>query len=200
MTNKSKNKHNQEDAKQQQKIHNSKVHVNCLSSAAMAISELHGHGHVLDTPTLMDELIKSSSRINEGNLKEIEDMLMAQAKTLDYVFYDTLKQLPNLNMINQIEVFSNIALKAQAQCRKTLAVLSELKHPRRSITFVKQQNNAFNQQINNQSDSIENNKKVANELLKETQNETLDFRGTTKTSIINPTMETLESINRGSDS
>lgn len=40
------------------------------------------------------------------------------------------------------------ALKAQNQCRQTLAALAEIKNPRRT-TLIGQQNNATNQQVNN---------------------------------------------------
>ena len=137
MTSKLENSESEKEAKK--KIDRSKVHINCFASAAMAINNLHGHGRLLDAPAVMDELTKSARKIAAGDITEIEQMLMTQAKTLDYIFYDALNQLTNLDMINQIEVFSNIAFRAQTQCRKTLSVLAELKHPRR-VTFVKQQN------------------------------------------------------------
>lgn len=98
-----------------------------------------------------------------------------QAKTLDYVFYDSLQKLVGVEMINHIELFANIAFKAQTQSRKTLAVLSQLKVPNQAV-FIKQQNNAVNQQINNDLKSnSEKNKKVANELLRENKNANLEL-------------------------
>src|SRR3990167_10969508 len=114
----------------------------------MTINQLHGRGHMLDAPTVMKELMQSAKKVSNGNVTEIEQMLMVQAKTLDYVFYDALTKLVDLSMINQIECFMNIALRAQTQSRKTLATLAELKHPRRT-TFIQQQNNAGIQQVNN---------------------------------------------------
>ncbi|BCA93915.1 hypothetical protein TUM19329_02760 [Legionella antarctica] len=186
----------------QQKINSSIVQTSCLASAAMAIDHLHGRGRLLDAPTVMDQLATSANKVNDGNLKEVEQMLMTQAKTLDYIFYDALKQLADVNMINQIEVFSNIAFRAQSQCRKTLATLAELKHPRRA-TFVKQQNNAINQQVNNgiesESGNFKKNKKFANELISEVTNEKVDIGGAISAGTIDSSSETVDVLNRPKD-
>lgn len=76
-----------------------------------------------------------------------------------------------------------------------LLALAELKNPRRA-TFIKQKNNAINQQINSSSQeqvkNFKNSDKFANELLKEPNHEALDFRGTPETGNINSQMEALE--------
>ena len=179
------------------KIKQTESYTNCFARAASAMSMLHGHGRLLDYSTVVEQLMLSSDRVNDGNIQEIEDMLMTQAKMLDHVFYDALEQLSSLRMINHIEVYSNLAFRAQSQCRKTLSTLAELKHPRR-VMFVKQQNNTVNQQINN---SLENGnsgkiKNVANELLKDINHEALDSRGAPTTIRANKEMEALE-ISRG---
>jgi len=195
-----KNSIDEQDAKQK-KINRSKNHTNCLASAAMAINTLHDHGRLLDVPTLMNELTESSERVTAGNITEIEQMLMTQAKMLDYIFYDSLNYLSDLNMTNQVELISNIAFRAQSQCRKTLSTLAELKHPRRAI-FVKQQNNAvINQQVNNavkhESNDFINSKKVANELLEIKENgQWMDARAQTETIANDAEMEALGVLNR----
>lgn len=194
-----KNKTINQRLEQEEKIQSSRLWTNSFYTAAKAISSLHGHGHRLDLVTLVEEFIKDAKKVTEGDIKGVEEMLMLQAKTLDFVFYDALSHLSDLNMINQIEVFSNIAFKAQAQSRKTLAILAELKHPRRT-TFIKQQNNAINQQVNNGLKSnLEKSEKVANELLSEAEHASLDFRRTTETIGINQGVEAMEKLNRGKD-
>jgi hypothetical protein len=170
---------------------------NCFARAASAMSMLHGHGRLLDCSTVAEQLMLSSDRINDGNIQEVEDMLMTQAKILDHIFYDALEQLSSLRMISHIEVYSNLAFRAQSQCRKTLSTLAELKHPRR-VMFVKQQNNTVNQQINHslENGNSEKIKNVANELLKEVNHEALDSRGASATIRANKEMEALE-ISRG---
>jgi hypothetical protein len=46
------------------------------------------------------------------------------------------------------ETYLRLALKAQAQCRATLETLAEVKNPK-PPTFVRQQNVAYQQQVNN---------------------------------------------------
>jgi hypothetical protein len=189
----------QDKAIQERKELKSKLYTNCFYTAAEAITSLHGHGHSLDFSTLTEKLIESGKKVSSGDLKEIEHMLMTQAKTLDYLFYDAIGKLTDLNMINQIEVFINIAFRAQTQCRKTLAVLAELKHPRRT-TFIKQQNNAITQQVNNEVKSnpknFENSEKIANELLEVKHEQRLDTRTAPSSITTDPAMATMEICRR----
>lgn len=173
------------------KVREAKLYTNCFASAAMAINTLHGHGRLLDCPTVMDELIESSKKITSGNITEIEQMLIAQAKALDFIFYDAMSKLADLDMINQIEAFVNIALRAQSQSRKTLSALAEIKHPKRT-TFINSQNNAI--QVNN-SDS-KNSKNLSNKVVSEVQLEKMDCGRTLDTISTNPATEAVEVLNR----
>ncbi len=177
------------------KVARSQIQVNCFAKAAQTISELHGHGYSLDEVTLMQELIDGAQRVTDGNTKELEQMLFTHAKALDYIFFDALNKLADCGMINQIETFTNIAFRAQNQSRKAILALADLRNPRRA-TFIKQQNNAINQQVNNtqqaETKDFENSEKVANELLRESNHETLDHRGAPETIGFNQEMETME--------
>lgn len=143
----------------------------------------------------MQGYIDGAKKVTDGNTKEIEQMLYTHAKALDYVFYDALGQLANCGMINQIETYSNIAFRAQNQSRKTLLALMELKNPSRA-TFIKQQNNAITQQVNNEVKSnpknFENPEKVANELLEIKYEQRMDTRTTTSPITKDPAMATME--------
>ena len=172
---------------------------------------LRGHYHAstilgkihnsLDLNTTIDQITTSIERIISGKTTEIEAKLITQAKVLEYVFYDSTSRMYSAEM-EHAEIYGNMALRAQNQSRKALLALVELKNPRRTM-FVKQQNNAINQQINNAVNQelidSKNSKKVANELLSEINHETLDFRGTSETIGINQTMEAVE-ISRSEDS
>ncbi len=188
--------------KAKQAENRSKIQVNCFAKAALAIDKLHGHGNLLDVPTVMQGYIDGAKKITDGSTKEIEQMLYTHAKALDYVFYDALGQLADCGMINQIETYSNIAFRAQNQSRKTLLALMELKNPRRA-TFIKQQNNAITQQVNNEVKSnpknFENSEKVANELLEVKNEQWMDTRTTTSSITADPEMATVE-VCRGKDS
>lgn len=144
-------------------IEQATVYTDCLASAALAMGRLHSG---LDTCTLMEILSKSADKVQAGGLDEIEQMLITQAKALDFFFYQILGKLADAQGIKSIQAFTDIALRAQNQSRKTLSTLAEIKHPRRT-TFINQQNNAVNQQVNNAQEvgNFQNHKKVANELI-----------------------------------
>ncbi len=135
------------------------------------------HDGNLDLVTVLSEITKSCSSVVKGKTVEIELMLMSQAKTLDILFNRMLVKAVSSDLMAHFEKFTEIALKAQNQSRQTLAALGDLKHPRRA-TFIKQQNNAHNQQVNNNcTDNFpKKSDDLANELLKEKGNEALDFR------------------------
>ncbi len=190
------------DENKTEKMANAEVYLHCRGHAAIALNKLHGGN--LDTSTVIDRLSKSVDRVLDGNLNEIEAMLITQAKSLEYMFYDAITKLPNASM-EHAEVFANIALRAQSGCRKTLMSLAELKHPRRTTTIIKQQNNAINQQVNNGvksvSQSHKNNKKFANELNAKASYETkMDTGPAVTTSSPNTPAEALGSLNRAKNS
>lgn len=177
---------------------NAEVYLHCRGHAAIALNKLHGGG--LDLAVVVDRLSKSVDRVIDGNTNEIESMLITQAKSLEFMFYDALTKLPNASM-EHAEVFANIALRAQSGCRKTLMALTELKHPRRSTTFIKQQNNAITQQVNNSVKSeceIENNRKAANELNAKVAHETknMDIETKIATGTANTPAETVGVFDR----
>jgi transcription initiation factor IIF auxiliary subunit len=100
---------------------------------------------------------------------------------------------------DHIELLSKLALKAQNQCRTTIATLSEMKNPKRAM-FVKQLNQANQMQVNNSKDSdSEIQKKTsnpANELLEQTDGERLDTRTTGETIGDDDAVKAVAEINR----
>ena len=154
----------------------------------------------INTRELFREIQKHEYEIEKGNLQQIERYLYSQAIALNAMFDRMLAQLAHAEFTPHIQLSGMLALKAQAQCRATLATLAQIKNPDQ-ITFIKQnikqQNNAINQQVNtHQIDDLKKSEKVANELLRETKHETLEFRGTEQAITINPAMETMETIDR----
>lgn len=121
----------------------------------------------------------------QGKSASIEAMLMAQACTLDLMFNKLVRIARNCEYLNGTELYSNMAFKAQKQCRQTLLALNEIQHPRRT-TFVNQQNNALNQQVNNNSTEKDFQKNSANELLTEVQHEAMDTGRTAETVAAHP--------------
>lgn len=102
---------------------------------------------------------------------------------------------------DHIELLSKIALKAQNQCRTTIATLAEMKNPKRAM-FVKQLNQANQMQVNNEdseSKILEKNIKPANEQLEQTHGERLDTRTKKEAIGTNQNLETVEEVNRSKD-
>ena len=93
-----------------------------------------------------------------------------------------------------------LALKAQAQCARTIEVLSTIKNP--PVIYAKQANIAHgHQQVNNGKQPAHTGKTLnsSNELLNEDSNATLDTRGTTEASSVNQDMAAVETLNGGKD-
>ena len=151
----------------------------------------------LDEKTLQEELVKQNEALFSGDMKRIEAMLLDQAHTLQVIFTHSTQRMANAEILDHLEAFGRLALKAQNQCRQTLATLGELKNPKRA-TFIKQQNNAVNQQIK----QAENSKKTdeeSNELLEVIPSERLDTRAPQAAIGTDQEMETVGTINRTED-
>jgi hypothetical protein len=138
-----------------------------------------------DSAGLADYYLSMADSALKGDIQPIETMLMAQACTLDLLFNKCVRIARNSEFLNGTEAYSNMAFKAQKQCRQTLLALREVQHPQRT-TFVNQQNNAVNQQVNNNSTEKDFQKNSANELLTEVQHETMDRGRTAETVATHP--------------
>src|SRR6185437_12897800 len=105
----------------------------------------------LDLMGLVGELGVQTDAVQAGNLHAAEDMLFAQAHTLQALFHELVRRA-GMNMgeyINAAETYMRLALKAQSQCRATLETLATIKNPT-PVTFVRQANVAHGpQQVNN---------------------------------------------------
>ena len=159
----------------------------------------------LDSFTLLDELTKTGQQIGSGDLGPLEEMLLAQAKTLDALFHRYLHRMDSADYLPKAEAYARIAMKAQHQSRQTIVTLGELKHPKRA-TFIKQQNNAVNQQINQggaQNDSSaekpENFEQSQNKLLEQDDGERLEPGTAQAASETDSTMATVGKLNRTQD-
>jgi hypothetical protein len=176
-------------------INRTKNYTDAVMSSAFTINAIHDDR--LDLGTIATELVASARRLIEGNTKEIEMTLLSQAQTLNVLFHHMLTQITSMDMVNQIQIFADIALRAQNQSRKTLAILADLKNPRRA-TFIKQQNNAVNQQINNGS-QIKNCENPTNELVTEVKNEKMVNRRKVKAISINKEPKAVATLHRTTD-
>ena len=108
------------------------------------------YGEELEINALVSELNKQTEAIKKKDTARVEEMLAAQTHTLDQIF-GVLLQRATANMgeyMDSMETYFKLALKAQAQCRCTIEALSKIQNPPLA-NYVRQQNVAQNQQINN---------------------------------------------------
>ena len=145
--------------------------------------------------------------VRDGNLKGLETTLTVQATTLDTMFNSLARRANHSDTMPKLEIYMRLALKAQAQCARTIEVLATMKNP--PVVFAKQANiTNGNQQINN--GSVQNNKVTdkpthagktvnqSNELLEVNHgNTTMDFRAETAASGKDKAVAALDTIDRG---
>lgn len=175
----------------------------------------------IETVECLSVLSDKAQQVKNNNLSSIEDTLVSQASTLDCIFnslaqkssfyleaqmmtgFDSDKPLLNKRRTHYLETTERLmrmALKAQAQCAKTLETLATIKNPTH-VNFVRQANIGQNVQVNNgvapvhaqEKKSI--NENPTNELLEVQHGERLDG-GTAQASIgVNQNMATVEAVN-----
>lgn len=162
-----------------------------LGSAALTIQHIF-RPEELPLAKILEELMRQQKSICEGNSHLLESLLINQIQSLQALFTYASIRASKSEMLSQWQVYTDVAIKVNNACRKTILALNQIKNPT-SATFIKQQNNAVNQQVNNDQSTSEKNKKPTNELLiEEKKNETLDFRRTPEAIPAHPAMETVE--------
>ncbi len=149
---------------------------------------------------IAEELKHQIERIENGDLGRAEAMLVAQAHTLDALFTRLLLRMDTgFNNAASLQIYANLAFRAQEQCRKTLLALAQIQNPEGTV-FFKQVNTAVNQQVNNQAGDLRRNAKnpstVANELLSKDSHAPLDTRSPHAAGPIDPELETVGALDR----
>jgi len=121
----------------------------CVRHPHAAQAFVHGTGS--NEPSLLgmaQELQRQNAQLASGNLQGMEEMLLAQANTLDTVFTALLRKAAGSPLLPQMEGYMRLALKAQAQARATVETLAEIKNPA-PVAFVRQANIGQAVQVNN---------------------------------------------------
>jgi hypothetical protein len=128
-------------------------------------------------------------------------MLMSQAHALQAIWAYFAEIGRSQTQLSKIQTIMSIALKAQSQCRMTLETLAVIKNPP-NVAFVRQQNVAVNQQVNNRPPAgvarAEELPIQSNELL-EAQRDRLDTRATEEAIRPDSYLEALGPVNRSKD-
>lgn len=98
-----------------------------------------------DTNSIIRTLKEGTDKLRTNDLSVAEDMLLSQAQVLDVLFNKYILLAGRSEYMNSLKIYSEIAFKAQRQCRSSLEALAEIKNPRPYI----QNNRAQYQQVNN---------------------------------------------------
>lgn len=149
----------------------------------------------LDLPTLLDVLRKQSDTINKGNIALGEAMLINQAVALQSLFARLVERGMSADLLDPYEVHMRLALRAQAQCTRTLEVLAAIKNP--PVVIAKQANIAHQQQVNNNAaPPARETENSPNKLLETLPDERLEFGTPATASGADPHLETVGAIHR----
>lgn len=173
--------------------------------AANTLAALKFAGSQTDIVALTDALREQQSLVAKGDLSRPEAMLIAQAHTLDGLFCALTKRA-TLNLgeyIDAAERYLRLALRAQAQCARTLETLATIKNP--PVLFAKQANIAHGpQQVNNETTTrvrahARETENPQNRLLEQQHGERLDPGTASTASEADPAMATVGEGYRAED-
>ena len=102
----------------------------------------------VDALQAAEELRRRCDHLRDGKTGRMEDMLLAQAHSLEVMFVSLARRAKAQDLLPQYEAHMKLALRAQNQCRMTLETLATIKNP--PVVFAKQANIAHgHQQVNN---------------------------------------------------
>lgn len=116
---------------------------------ALSSSSKNDISKVCELNEVTKELRLQIQKVQSGDLGRAEEMLVAQAHSLDRIFNELIIRV-SLNMgeyMNAFELYLKLALKTQSQCKSTWEAVSHIQNP--SSVRADQINLAQNQQINN---------------------------------------------------
>ena len=151
---------------------------------------------------LLDELETVCKQTADGDLRLAESVLIAQAHALQAIFTHFATCARDQTGLPQLQAMMGIALKAQSQCKTTLQALVEVKYPRQ-LQFVRQQNVAVNQQINNKAQDASRAREIEseqNKLLEAEHGQWLDTGAKSAASAADTQLETVGELDRTKDS
>ena len=123
-----------------------------------------------DLPNLVDLLREASEKIQSGDPRLIEAMLMNQAISLQAIYTNLTTFALQRVGCEDFESCIRIALRAQKQCRVTLDSLTAVRKP--AVVFAKQANFANgHQQVNNRAGPRPRKTKISQNKLMENSGE-----------------------------
>lgn len=153
----------------------------------------------LDIRELVVGLAQQVASVHAGNLKPAEEMLFAQAQSLDAIFGSLARRAATCEILSHLEAFLRLALKAQSQCRATLETLAQIKNP--PVVIARQANVTTGpQQVNNGITSRARETEIAQTKLLEAQHgERVDFGAAGAAIGADPAMAPVGELDRAED-
>lgn len=173
---------------------------NSASTMSVAASETFATSIFPDMnmSLLINQLNTKITSVQNGDMREMEAMLVGQAQALQTMFVSLGRKAAVQTHLKPYGMYLTLALKAQSQSRVTIQALTELKYPKQA-TFVKQANiTTGNQQVNNGLPDLSHVKEKtiqSNELLEQQKDEWLDSGTKSTASGINQNMGALAEVN-----
>lgn len=123
------------------------TNINTVTAVNYVSNAISGEINMTDAVAVMKDKVAA---VNNGNMQELEGTLTAQIVSLDTIFNSLALKSRDSDTMPKMESYLRLALKAQAQCARSIEVLANIKNP--PIVYAKQANIANgNQQVNNGS-------------------------------------------------
>ena len=174
-------------------------------AAARAVIATEGNtgiGAELEMTAMRDALKEQAVAINGGDLHTVEAMLINQATALQNLFARLVERGMSTEVVNHYELHLRLALRAQAQCTRTLETLAAIKNP--PVVIARQANIAQQQQVNNGPavpvpTRARDVSPAHNELLEQGTHERLDFGTQGAASGADSPLATVEALDRPQD-
>jgi hypothetical protein len=137
-----------------------------LGSNAITTREWSGaiFGAKPDLAALLTAVREGAERVNSGDLGALEGLLTAQVVALNAVFTELTCMAQTTHLVDHLDRYLRLALKAQAQCRATVEAIAAVKNP--PMLIARQANIAAGpQQVNNGFPPAEIHESVRSELM-----------------------------------
>lgn len=149
---------------------------------------------------VLTKLRQQAQAIQQGDMSQVEAMLINQAVALQTMFVDLAVSGKKQTQLQAQQGLTQLALRAQAGSRATLQALAEVRNPRQ-VAFVRQTNVAQTQQVNNGSRPISRGRKLKNmpnELIVEVPHgrKKMDIRAKAAPGRADPAMGAVDAIDR----
>ena len=172
-----------------------------FATNAMALSRFaRGTTGEVSLDKLVETMTASAKRVKDGDMRDVEAMLVSQATVLNGLFADLVRR-SSINLGSSYfdagERYLKLDYKAQNQCRMTLETLGTIKNP--PVVYAKQANFAHGpQQVNNGKSASRagGNRNTPSKLLEQSCEQPLDAGATGAASASNSQMEAVGALNR----